>query len=231
VTDTLRVDDLTFEILRSSRRKTVEIAIERDGRLIVRAPQGAGRDIIEQIARARRGWVYKKLGRKEKLTGSPPLREYVAGEGFPYLGRSYRLALMVEQAVPLEFRDGWFRLLRSEAGNGRIHFMRWYTAQGKPWLEERLAGWAPRMGAEGIEISIRDLGFRWGSCGNGRINFHWATITLPPSVIDYVVVHELAHLAHPDHGSAFWAAVERALPNAADLRDWLAIHGSAHTAW
>jgi predicted metal-dependent hydrolase len=76
---------------------------------------------------------------------------------------------------------------------------------------------------------VRDLGFRWGSCGkSGTVNFHWATILLPVSLVDYVVVHELAHLMEPNHTPAFWRRVSRALPEYEQRKTWLAEHGGRH---
>jgi predicted metal-dependent hydrolase len=67
---------------------------------------------------------------------------------------------------------------------------------------------------------VRDLGYRWGSCGrNGTLYFNWRVLQLPVSVIDYVVVHELCHLVEPNHGLAFWSALERALPDWRDRKD------------
>lgn len=60
---------------------------------------------------------------------------------------------------------------------------------------------------------MRDLGYRRGSCGAAGLNFHWATITLPPAVVDNVIVHALAHLQYPYHGDQCWEAVERAPPH------------------
>lgn len=75
---------------------------------------------------------------------------------------------------------------------------------------------------------MRDLGYRWGSLsGSRRLNIHWATMRLPPSLIDYVLVHELAHLAHPHHTAAFWARVERALPDDERRKSDLATTGAS----
>ena len=70
-------------------------------------------------------------------------------------------------------------------------------------------GWASSR----RRIDVRDLGYRWGSLGKSdRVNFHWATIQLPPTLVDYVIVHELAHVHEPNHTPEFWLRVERALP-------------------
>ena len=78
---------------------------------------------------------------------------------------------------------------------------------------EGVEPWARRMGASPSSIEVRDLGYRWGSLGkNAHVNFHWATIQLTPRLVDYVIVHELAHLHEPTHSSEFWLRVERTLP-------------------
>ncbi len=83
------------------------------------------------------------------------------------------------------------------------------------------------MGVEPGDIDVRDLGSRWGSLGTStRINFHWATIQLPPRLVDYVIVHELAHITHPSHTPTFWADVERAMPDYRRAKDDLARAGA-----
>ena len=89
----------------------------------------------------------------------------------------------------------------------------WYRTRAQRWLERRVGPWAQRMGVVPGTIDVRDLGYRWGSLGkNDRVYFHWATIQLPPRLVDYVIVHELAHVYEPNHGSEFWLRVERAFP-------------------
>jgi predicted metal-dependent hydrolase len=153
----------------------------------------------------------------------------VSGEGFPYLSRSYRLLLVDEQDAPLKLEAGRFKLRRGQAAAGRAHFIRWYTEHAAPWLRRRGQGWASRMGVQPKGVEVRDLGFRWGSCGQaGGVNFHWATILLPPGVIDYVVAHELAHLVEPNHTPEFWQRVARSLPEFEQRKAWLAKHGGRH---
>ena len=76
-------------------------------------------------------------------------------------------------------------------------------------------------------IDVRDLGYRWGSLGKSdRVNFHWATMQLAPRLVDYVIVHELAHIHEPNHTPEFWLRVERAMPNFQNAKDDLARVGS-----
>lgn len=222
----LAVDDLTFEVRRSARRRTVEITLDRNGELVISAPPGAGQELLADFVREKRFWLYTKMAEKESRQHPLAAKEFVSGEGFPYLGRSYRLLLVDAQDVPLKLEAGRFKLLRSTASEGRRHFVDWYTAHARDWLRRRVKGWGQRMDLTPKGIEVRDLGFRWGSCGkSGTVNFHWATILLPAGVVDYVVVHELAHLIEPNHTPAFWLRVARAMPDYEQRKAWLAQHG------
>lgn len=230
MTETLTVDDLTFEVRRSHRRKTLGLTVDRGGELIVSAPSGLGQGQMAAFVREKQFWLYTKLA--EKACHQQPVgsKEFVSGEGFAYLGRSYRLLLVDAQEAPLKLEAGRFRLRRSLAPAGREQFIRWYAEHAKPWLRRRIRGWASRMGVEPKGIEVCDLGFRWGSCGQARnLNFHWATIMLPAPVVDYIIVHELAHLIEPNHTPEFWGRVARTLPEYEQRKTWLAEHGGRLT--
>ena len=227
----LTVDDLRFEVRRSPRRRTVQITVDRGGELIVSAPTACPTSSMKDFIREKRFWIYTKLAEKEALRQSTPTKEYVSGEGFSYLGRSYRLLLVHRQDVPVKLQAGRFRMRRSEAARGREQMIRWYTDHGQPWIANRVARYANRMEATPTEIKVRDLGYRWGSCGKGdRLYFHWKTILLPPPIVEYIIVHELAHLHEPHHTPAFWRRVERAMPDFAARKQWLAENAHVVTA-
>lgn len=227
----LKVDDLALEVRWSPRRKTLGLTVDRGGELIVSAPPGVDLAVLEAFVREKRFWIYTKLAEKEALRQPVSRKEFVTGQGFPYLGRSYRLLLVPEQAVPLKLEHGRFKLLRTEAGTGRSHFIRWYTSHARPWLSERVSRLAPRVGVEPQGMTVRDLGFRWGSCGKARtLNFHWATILLPLSIIEYVVAHELVHLVEANHTPEFWRRLERAMPDYEARKKWLAERGGEFVA-
>ena len=223
----LTLDDLAVEVLFSSRRKTVELTVERDGSLTVRAPEGTDTRVLEGYVKEKQFWVYTKLAEKNALRRPAPAKEFVTGEGCKYLGRSYRLLLVDEQDVPLKLEAGRFKLLRTEVARGREHFVAWYKAHALPWFQRRVKLYAPRIGAEPSRVEVRDLGYRWGSCGQaGGVNFNWQTIVLPAGVVDYVVVHELVHLREPNHTPEFWTRVERVLPDYQQRKEWLAVNGA-----
>lgn len=223
----LQVDELTFRVTRSPRRRTMQITVDRGGELLMTAPPGASHGVMSEFVREKRFWIYTKLASKEALQRTVPVKEFVNGEGFPYLGRSYRLLLVDSDGPPLKLEAGRFRLRRAEVAKGRAHFIRWYSEHGRVWLRRRAKDWAARMGVAPTDLDVRDLGYKWGSCTpSGSLHFHWATVLLPPPVVDYVIVHELAHLQHPDHSASFWAVVARTMPEYEQRKQWLAAHGA-----
>lgn len=219
----LVVGDLELEVRRSARRKTVQITVDRDGDLIVSAPESCPVTLMEDFVREKRFWIYTKLAEKEALRPRPPQKQLVTGEGFPYLGRSYRLLLVSEQGVPLKLEHGRFKLRRDAVPEGREHLVRWYTEHARPWLTQRVERWRGRIGVRPTGVHVQDLGYRWGSCGKGeRLYFHWRAILLPPRIVEYIVAHELVHLHEPHHTPEFWSRLERAMPDFAQRKQWLA---------
>lgn len=227
---TLAVDDLRLEVRRSPRRRTLGLTVDRRGELVVSAPEDVDDRALRAFVRDKKVWIYTKLAEKGALRAERQSeKQFVTGEGFHYLGRSYRLLLVDDQDRPLKLEAGRFRIRRDEAKHGRAHLVRWYAEHAAAWLERRVESWAPALRVRPTSVKILDLGNRWGSCGkSGTVNFHWATILLPMGVVDYVVVHELAHLREPHHTPAFWRLVERALPDCERRKAWLAEHGAEY---
>ena len=231
----LVVGDLVLAVAPPSDRKTIEIVVERDASLVLKAPPTATIERAKQFVTAKRPWVYRKLAEKDALTGPPVVKQFVEGEGFAYLGRSYRLTLITDPGAKegVRLERGRFHLPSKEADRGAAAMRRWYAKVGGQWLRHRIRPWAARLGEEAVEVEVRDLGYRWGSArpatGPQRINLHWATLQLPPSLIDYVLVHELAHLQETNHTPDFWKIVARLMPIYETHKTTLATNGK--TIW
>jgi predicted metal-dependent hydrolase len=216
------VGDLRVAVRPSAKRRSTEIVIERDGSLSLLAPVAANEQQLAKFVRDKRMWIYRKLSERQLLARHTAGKEFVTGEGFAYLGRNYRLRMVECQDRPLKLLNGRFLLMRSAQFKGRDHFIRWYEDHGRIWLRERVDIWANRMAVVPGAVNVRNLGSRWGSCGKGnRLNFHWALMTLPRNVIDYIIVHELAHIEAPAHDQKFWRTVERAMPDYRQRKSWL----------
>jgi hypothetical protein len=228
MTETVTVDDLSFEIRRSSRRKTLELIVDRGGELVVAAPAGLASEAVVRFVEDRQAWIHRKLAAKRALRQPEARKDYVTGESFLYLGRRHRLLLVAQPDRVLKLEGGRFRLDRLEAGRGRVHFVEWYTVHGRAWLPSRVEAWRQRLGVQLEGVEVRDLAYRWASCGkNAKLNFHWAVVLLPPNIIDYLIVHELVHLLEPNHTPAFWRRVQMAIPDYQARKKWLAENGGA----
>ena len=225
----LVVDDLEFEVRRSARRRSVQITVDRGGELVLSAPEECPVSTMEAFVREKRFWIYTKLAEKEALRREAPRKKFVTGEGFPYLGRSHRLLLVEDDAqdVPVKLERGRFHMRRGAAAEGHRHMVHWYIQRGRPWLEQRVERFKGRLGVSPSGVAVRELGFRWGSCGaGGKLYFHWRTMLLPPPLIEYVVVHELVHLLEPHHTPEFWTRVERVMPDFERRKQALVTRGS-----
>lgn len=226
MTETVKIKDFEFELRRSNKRKTVGITVDRGGELILSIPLDFPINNLEKFVHEKRFWIYEKLAQKEVLLNSGRKREFVNGEGFLYLGKSYRLRFIITQDAPLKLKHGNFLLLRKEIPNARQRFIDWYISHAIPFLFKRVELYKDRIGTNPSGIKVRDLGSRWGSCGkNGNLNFHWRVILLPTRIIEYIVVHELIHLIEPHHTADFWRRMERVMPDFAQRKKWLADNG------
>ncbi len=227
-----RTQDIVYGVVRG-RRVTTDIVVERDGRVIVRAPETVSEERIEDIVAAKRYWIYKTLAEWRDLNATRVLREYRNGEGFLYLGRSYRLALVENQDEPLVLRSGRFCLRRDLVDQGEVAaakaaFRDYFIARGHERIGARVCYYSPKIGVTPREIAVRDLGHRWASCSpTGRLAFHWKSMMAPPTIIDYIVVHELCHFHHLNHTEAFWNEVDKVLPSYRERKDWLKKNGAA----
>jgi predicted metal-dependent hydrolase len=213
MTEKLQLGGLEFEVRRSDRRKTFGLTVDRSGELVAHVPQTTSLAELSRWISKKLVWVHRKLALKEET--APKLRgpEYVSGEAFSYLGRRYRLKLVERQEHPLQF-DGARFTLRRDARPAERHFRNFYISAGSDWLARRVEPLSARTGSKPCRVEVRDLGFRWGSCGRNRvIYFNWKLLQLPVRLADYVIAHELVHLREGHHGADFWAALSRAMPD------------------
>jgi predicted metal-dependent hydrolase len=228
---TITFGDLSFELRHSAKRRTIGITVERDGQLILASPPEVPMETLEKVVRDKRLWIYSKLLKKESLNPPTAVKEYVSGEGFYYLGRNYRLKLVdgVNRQPPLRLYQSRFELQRDAQARGREEFIRWYCDRLRPILDTQIVALVNRVGISPRSVQVRELGYRWGSCGHkGDLYFHWRVAMLPRTLIEYVVVHELMHLIEPHHTNPFWDRVERVVSDWCDRKQWLAQNGASY---
>jgi predicted metal-dependent hydrolase len=212
---------LKIDRLIRSKRKTLSLEILADGSLQVRAPQHLSRAQIEAAVAQKEAWVRAKQETARRLPRAPVQPGIQAGDTFYYLGQPYCLTVVEQQAAPL-IVDGRFSLRRSDLGQAAELLRRWYMHQAQALILPRVVRLAAQHSLSYRRASITRANTRWGSCGaHGSLNFSYRLVMTPPAVIDYVIVHELAHLQVRNHSRAFWQVVQSLLPGYRDQVAWL----------
>lgn len=226
MTTTHKYKDIEYA-LKKSNRKTSSIYIERDGSISVLVPNQLSRPEIEDILESKRYKIYTHLAEWEDANTSKVYREFVSGEGFYYLGRTYKLEIVEKQDAPLKLKNGHFLLRKKDLSKAKEHFVDFYKIKGKSKINERVNYWKKLLNVEPNDIKIMELQNRWGSCSEKKnINFHWKSIMTPLTIIDYIIAHELTHLIHPNHSEAFWFELDKVMPDYHQRKSWLKVHGA-----
>ncbi len=212
------------QIIRT-KRKSIALIIKPDGRLVVRAPMRISDADIKHLVKQKERWIREKQKQvKDKSTQSKP-KVYMDGEEFLYLGKSYQLKIVAD-LNPALVLSRKFYLSRRALPKAESVFTEWYREQARAVISERVKLYAARHGFKYRKIRITSARTRWGSCSSmGNLNFTWRLVMAPPEVIDYVVVHELAHLRVNNHSKEFWKQVERIMPDYKQRLKWLKENG------
>ena len=143
----VHVGDLDVHVRVSDRRRSIRLTVERDATVTAVIPPETDDANLAKVITAKRPWLYAKLRERAAIGEPRPPRQYVTGEGFPYLGRSYRLLIVDEAPRPVRLIKGRLELRRDSRDAAR-HLTRWYRQVGEPWLRRRITPWAQRMAVE-----------------------------------------------------------------------------------
>jgi predicted metal-dependent hydrolase len=219
--------DISYKIVRSRKRKKLTITVERDRAVVVHAPESTSEEKIQQIIASKKAWIFAKMRHPQKYDERPhpPGKELVSGESMLYMGRQYRIQLD-DSAAEVRFIYNRFFVPRKEAGERYSAFQDWYRHKAGQKILPRVEVFARKLGVEYNTAKITDSRYRWGSCTtNDNVNLNWRLIKAPGYVIDYVVVHELAHLIEPNHTSHFWNIIKSQLAHVEQAKQWLKEHG------
>jgi len=219
--------DLNYTIKRSAKRRKLTISVERDRSVVVHAPEHTSDEKIHEVVESKRQWIYEKTRHAQKYEDlpHPPGKELVSGESALYLGRTYRIEVQQDGLAEIRF-DHKFLIPASHAANRKEVLREWYIGKAKEKILPRVEQHARELGVDYAAAKIVDNRYRWGSCTvKDNVSFNWRLIKAPMFVIDYVVVHELAHLMEANHTPRFWNIVKSQTPTMEKAKAWLKEHG------
>lgn len=211
-----------------ARRRSIGFTVGAEG-LSVRAPQAVTLAAIDAALQAKAGWIVRKLGETRERGRRQQHAQIVWCDGvqLPYLGQ--RLGVRLDTAEPVAGRlvalpDALPTLHLGLPASATPQQMRdavqaWLGRSARAHFTQRLEHFAPSMGVRWQRLALTNARTRWGSArSDGSIRLNWRLMHFAPEVLDYVVVHELAHLRVMDHSPRFWAEVAAVLPDYAQLR-------------
>ncbi|WP_027358233.1 M48 family metallopeptidase [Desulforegula conservatrix] len=209
--------NLYIDRLIRTRRKSVSITITPKSEIIVRAPLGLSDEIIFDIVLKKHAWIKDKIGQISNIKE----KAFAPGESFPFLGSSYILQSTLNRNN-IGVNGDRLEIPESFLHDAEKKLFEWYKNQALKILSERCAMVSEKTGIRPSSLKITGAKKRWGSCGHrGNINLSWRLAMCPVEVIDYVIVHELAHIKVRNHSKLFWDKVEELLPDYREQELWL----------
>ena len=212
------MEPIPSTIQRKPKRKTLDLVVTPDAKLIVRAPVETSVETIERCIERKRKWINEKLALVKSISEKHSAIEVRDGVSVPYLGEDYIISIMNVPEINVDKKT--IQIPAGQANQKTL--LDWLQLQAERLIFERVNFYAKQIGAQYKDFQVTDARARWGSCGrSGTLNFSWRLIMCPLSVIDYVVVHELSHLQYKGHTTAFWLRVSTILPNYKEQQEWL----------
>ena len=221
-----------YTIRRSTRARRSRITINQQAQAVVVLPLRAPEQEAAELVARHRSWVVRNVGRmaarRDALEARPSID---SGRELLYRGVPHRVVSIAatdgRSRSVVRVVDG--RIVVSSALTERRSTAAlldaWFRAQAKREIAGRVAARAPELGVTPRSVTIRDQRSRWGSASpRGTLSFSWRLMMCPPEVLEYVVVHELAHMKVSGHPRAFWRLVGRHFPDVRGARRWLREH-------
>lgn len=207
----------TVQMIRSDRR-TLSVGVDLFGRVTVRAPKNCGEARIIAFLKDKEAWITARVKQAEANASRLP-KEDLDGFRFLLLGRECTIALTDGKRVSFDEAAYTVYLPRERA---KERLVKWLKENAKRIFAQTTERIAREMGVRYKSVSVSSATTRWGSCsGENAVRYSFRLLYAPKEVIEYVVIHELAHVKQKNHSRAFWAVVERYCPNWRPLRKWL----------
>lgn len=219
---------MQYQLKRSAKRRTLSIQIKHN-HVIVRAPTQLSNTEIAQFVSSKVSWINRQLAKQSQLISQiqKPLQDHK----IKLFGSTYNIHATQAKQSDLKVQGNIIELTYSTRCvkpqvTQQHYLMYWHKKELTQYLERSLAHFQQVMQLQARSYKVRLYKSRWGSCNNkGELSFNTLLAGAPKWVIDYVVVHELAHLRYLHHKNVFWQLVAQYYPDYQKAKDWLRAHG------
>ncbi len=203
---------ILFEVQRNNSLKHTYITAERDKGILVKAPDSVSNEEINKLVKCKASWIAKKL---EALGESIDYGEIMTGSRFFYLGKSYYVELIKEERdyIEVDFIHSKFKIKTPFKVNQldlNEAIDQFYKQKAQEKITKLVKKWSNIMKLFPEYIGFRLSDTKWGSCSpRNRLTFNPELMKLSSSLIEYTVIHELAHIAYKNHSKEFWALIKK----------------------
>jgi len=225
---------IPYKIRRSPKAKNVSFRIREEDGLEVVVPENYQLANIQGLLCQKETWILDKLKLMEENAAQKKAAEDDALLKIRYLGREYRVVVILDHSSPirveLKGEKAFFTLPHNQEELLRQVIDAWYRWAAKSFFEERVSLWAERMNVTYNAIFVRNQKTRWGSCSRRQnISLNLRIIMAPFEVVEYIIIHELAHLKEMNHSKRFWQVVGDFCPDYKKHLAWLKKYGPGLT--
>jgi predicted metal-dependent hydrolase len=217
-------NDIKYQVIFSGRR-SISLIVSPDKGVIIRAPYGTSLKSIERFVQEKSAWIKKHLEKHSELTRVNQGKKYYDGELHLYLGKEHQLKIIESVQLFVKISDGIIEIGTNNISDKlkiKALLDLFYVRQAKAYLAgrfEEIAGSLRNRGFFPAGFCVKTLKSRWGSCSfHGRITISSELIKLDPVFADYVIIHELCHLKHHNHGKDFYRLLGELVPDYKSIR-------------
>jgi predicted metal-dependent hydrolase len=210
-----------------SERKTLTIIVHPDSSVLVRAPKKVSEKIIEERVQKKSKWIAKHLDYFMNFKPKVPPRQFVSGETHLYLGRRYRLKTIIDSKEKVVATRGCITVYAKDKDSERIKNIieKWYREKADEYFIKSFNKCFEKFSKYNLKkpsLKIRKMKTRWGSYSSkGAVTLNLELIKKPEECIDYVVMHELCHIRHRNHGKGFYKLMDKVMPDWRDKKERL----------
>ena len=223
----IKTEDFDVKLIPSSRRVRISLKVSSKG-VFLHIPTQLPMEFVHNLIDEKSDWTKQQLAKQPK---PEPERQWQNRDSLSLFGQSYELQLEQKGDIPSVTLINNAIVL-----SGRLHriglktrkqaIVNWYKELADIYLNKRTEEFSKKTGLIPKSITIKTYKARWGSCNiKGEIQYNWQIMQAAPSVIDYLIIHELCHLKHHNHGKGFWQLVERHCPHYRREQVWLKQYG------
>lgn len=201
---------MDYKLKRVRGSRSIKLRVEPSGAVTVRAPYLAPKFLVERFVREQEEWILRQQAKTKLKKTVYPVFDW-EGKVVSYLGNLYKIGIREKgERIKIETNNIMVAPVTGLESDAKKMLVTWLKREGEREIRERTERWAKLMGTEYQGIRFRQQKSRWGSCTHdNRLSFNWRLVHFKPEVIDYVVIHELAHTRHHDHSRGFWELAAR----------------------